>query len=187
MFGDAINPIALPRNTVILQPHWNYVVKRSWERQSRQCCNGSKFAAPLLHAMVNAWFSCVELSIQQLFIRLATEKGLCMYGNNACNVYAHAPAPAPEMMTQLKIDNAYFEWYKEKTGKSLNCRFVFPVIHSLQGHPKSGKMWMELIDQILIKELGFKTTTKDCCIYIRKIDRHTILLFRQVDDLHSLY
>ena len=28
MFGDAINPITLPRNDVILQPHWNYVVKR---------------------------------------------------------------------------------------------------------------------------------------------------------------
>ena len=26
MFGDAINPITLPRNAVILQPHWNYVI-----------------------------------------------------------------------------------------------------------------------------------------------------------------
>ena len=35
MFGDSIDPVTLPRNAVILQPHWNYVVKRSGVRQSR--------------------------------------------------------------------------------------------------------------------------------------------------------
>ena len=35
MFGDAIDSVILPRNTIILQPHWNYVVKRSGMRQSR--------------------------------------------------------------------------------------------------------------------------------------------------------
>ena len=43
-------------------------------------------------------------------------------------------------------------------------------------------MWMKLIDQILIKELGFSTTTKDRCIYIKKIDGRILLLLRQVDD-----
>ena len=42
-----------------------------------------------------------------------------MYGGDARNTYAHAPTP--EMMTHLTIDDAYSEWYKEKTGKSLNC------------------------------------------------------------------
>ena len=41
---------------------------------------------------------------------------------------------------------------------------------------------MELIDQIFIKVLGFATTTKDCCIYNKKIKGHIILLLRQVDD-----
>ena len=86
------------------------------------------------------------------------------------------------MMTHLTIDDAYYEWYKEKTGKSLNRRFVLPVLHSLQGHPESGKMGMKLIDRILIKDLGFATTTKDRCIYIKKIDGRIILLLRQVDD-----
>ena len=99
---------------------------------------------------------------------------------HARDAYAHAPAP--EMMTHLTIDDAYYEWYKETTGKTLNRRFVHPVLNSLQGHPESGKMWMKLIDRILIKELGFATTTKDCCIYIKKIDERIILLLRQVDD-----
>ena len=41
MFGDAIDPVTLPKNAIILQPHWNYVVKISGMRSSRQCCNGS--------------------------------------------------------------------------------------------------------------------------------------------------
>ena len=41
---------------------------------------------------------------------------------------------------------------------------------------------MKLIDRILIKELGFKTTTKDRCIYIKKIEGRIILLLRQVDE-----
>ena len=68
--------------------------------------------------MVSTWSSCVELPIQRLFIALAAQKGWCMYGGDACNAYAHAPAL--EMMTHLTIDDAYFECFKEKTGKSLN-------------------------------------------------------------------
>ena len=162
MFGDAADPLTLPKDACILRPHWNYVVKRSGVRRSQQCSNGSKFAAPLLHAMVSTWSSCVELPIQRLFIGLFSQKGLCMYGEDTHDAYAHAPAP--EMMTHLTIENAYFKWYKEKTDKTLNCRFVLPVLHSLQGHPESGKMWMKLIDRILIKDLGFAKTTKDCCI-----------------------
>ena len=149
-------------------------------RRSRQCCNGSKFTAPLLHPMVSTWSLCVELPIQRLFIALAAQKGLCMYVGDASDTYAHVPAP--KMMTHLTIDDAYFEWYKEKTGKTLNRRHVLPVLHSLQGYPESGEMWMELIDRILIKELGFKTTTKDRCIYIKKIKGRTLLLLRQVND-----
>ena len=109
--------------------------------------------------MVSTWSSCVELPIQRLFIGLCAQKGLCMYSGDACDAYAHAPAP--EMMKHLMIDDAYLEWYKEKTDKSLNRHFVLPVLHSLQEHPESSKMWMKLIDRILIKDLGFATTTKD--------------------------
>ena len=107
-----------------------------------------------------------------------------VYGGDARDAYAHAPAP--EMMTHLTIDNAYFGWYKEKTDKTLNHRFVLPVLHSLQGYIESGKMWMNLIDQILINDLGFATTTKGRCIYIKKIEEGIILLLQQIDDFCCL-
>ena len=78
IFSDSIDYITLPKNAGILRPHWNYIVKRSRMRQSRQCCNRSNFSAPLLHAMVSTWSSYAELPIQWIFIGLCTEKGLCM-------------------------------------------------------------------------------------------------------------
>ena len=124
--------------------------------------------------------SCFELPMHRLFIALAAQKGLCMYGRDTRDAYAHAPAPV--MMMHLTIGDACFEWYKEKTGKSLENQHVLPILHFLQGHPGSGKMWMKLIDQILIKDLGFETTTKDQYIYTKKIKGRTLLLLRQVDD-----
>ena len=59
---------------------------------------------------------------------------------------------------------------------------VLPVHHVLQGHPESGKMWMKMIDDILINQLGFRTTTHDCCIYIRERDSQVQLLLRQIDN-----
>ena len=43
-------------------------------------------------------------------------------------------------------------------------------------------MWMHFIDNILIKEMGFKTTTHDRCIYRTVRDGEVIYLLRMVDD-----
>ena len=60
---------------------------------------------------------------------------------------------------------------------------VLPVYHALQGHPESGKQWMNMIDNVLIKEMGFRTTTHDRCIYRRiTSDGKIQLMLRQVDD-----
>ena len=72
-----------------------------------------------------------------------------MYNDDARDAYVHAPTP--EVMLHLTIDDAYFEQYKEKTGKSLNQCFVLPVLHSLQGYLESGKFWLKLIDRIFNK------------------------------------
>ena len=44
---------------------------------------------------------------------------------------------------------------------------VLPIKHALQGYPKNRKMWMKIIDSILITKLGFRTTTHDIYIYER--------------------
>ena len=58
---------------------------------------------------------------------------------------------------------------------------VLPIKQALQGHPKSGKMWMKMIDNILINELDFRTSTHNRCIYLRERDGKIQLLLHQVD------
>ena len=41
---------------------------------------------------------------------------------------------------------------------------------------------MKMIDNILITELGFRTTTHDRCIYLQERDGEIQLLLRQVDN-----
>ena len=59
---------------------------------------------------------------------------------------------------------------------------MIPVYHALQGHPENSKMWMKLIDDIIINQLGFHTTTHDRCIYRWVQDQETQLLLWQVGD-----
>ena len=143
------------------------------------CCNGSKKAAPQLHAVASTWSSCVELPVQRIFLGIAADLGLTVYGGDATDAYAHSPAPSD---TYLAIDDAYADWYKDRFGEEIDRRYILPVKHCLQGHPESGKMWMHFIDNILIKEMGFKTTTHDRCIYRTVRDGQVIYLLRMVDD-----
>ena len=180
MFGDPVDRATLPKDAIILRPHWNYLVKRNGIRRSRMCCNGSKKAAPQLHAVASTWSSCVELPVQRMFMAIAAHLNLPIYGADCIDAYAHADAPSD---TYLTIDEAYSDWYEKKFGRRIDRRQVLPVHHALQGHPESGKMWMLLIDKVLIKDFGFHTTTHDRCIYRRVVDGKVQLLLRQVDDI----
>ena len=106
MFGDPIYLVGLPKNDIILCPHWQYAVKRSGVWQSWMCCNGSKRTAPQLHAVASTWSSCVELPIQRLFLWMCANSGLTIYGGDATDAYAHSPAPND---TYLIIDHVYAE------------------------------------------------------------------------------
>ena len=52
------------------------------------CCNGSKKADPQLHAVVSTWSSCVELPVQRVFLGIAADLDLTVYGGDATDAYA---------------------------------------------------------------------------------------------------
>ena len=126
MFGNPIDSIEFPKFTVVLSPHWQYPVKRSGIRWSQTCCNGYKKAAFQLHAVASTWSSCVELPVQQVFLEIAADLGLTVYGGDATGAYAHSPAPND---TYLAIDDVYADWYKDTFGKEVNMRHVLPAYH----------------------------------------------------------
>ena len=104
MFGEPIDPNLIKGAKVVLRPHWQYSVKRYGVRRSRMCCNGSKKAAPQLHAVASTWSSCVELPVQRVFLGIAADLGLTIFGGDATDAYAHSPAPND---TYLAIDDVY--------------------------------------------------------------------------------
>ena len=180
MYGEPILPPNDP-NTIILRAHWQYHVKRCGTRRARLCCNGSKYAAPTLHALAMTYSSCVEHPIQRLFFGIAAQKGLKVYGGDAKDAYGHSPGP--EIPTYMKIDNQYADWYFHKYGKQINRNKVLPVLRALQGHPESGRLWETHINKILKgTELNFKSTTHDKTIYTTEFGGETIYMLRQVDD-----
>jgi hypothetical protein len=60
MFGS---PCSLPSGAILLNSHWQYRIKLSGKRRSRNCCDGSPRAAPRLHALAETYASCVEQPI----------------------------------------------------------------------------------------------------------------------------
>ena len=114
-----------------------------------------------------------------MFFGIYADIGLTIYNKDATNAYVHSPSPND---TYLQVDDAHAEWYNIKFKEKISKQMVLPVKHALQGHPKSKKMWMKMIDDILITELGFKTTTHNRFIYIQETDVNIQLLLRHVDD-----
>ena len=114
MFGDPVERANLHKEAIILRPHWQYVVKRNGVRRSRMCCNGSKRAAPQLHAVASTWSSCVELPIQRMFLGMCADINLIVWGLDCVDAYAHACSPSD---TYLAVNEAYAEWYENKYKK----------------------------------------------------------------------
>ena len=138
-------------------------VKRDGQRRSRQCCDGSKRAAPRLHALAQTYSACVEKHVQRLFLSLAAKDNLIIYQGDASDAYTHSPPPTVD--AYLSIDDQYADWYKKRFGTSINRQKVFKIQHTLQGHPEAGRLWQHHIDDILTNKMGFKNTVHDKTIY----------------------
>ena len=161
------DPDRIPKDVVILQPHWQYVVKWSGVQWFHMCFNGSKKAVPQLHTVASTWSSYIELPVHGLFFGLHVDISLTIYGGDATDTYTYSSAPTD---AYLAVDDIYAKWYYNKYKKPISKQMVLPVEHNIHGHLESSKIWIQMIDKIFIEQLGFITTTHDCCIYIREQD-----------------
>ena len=71
-----------------------------------------------------------------MFFAIAANLGYSVYGGDATDAFAHSPPPS--VPTYIAVDDAYAEWYFERTGEKIDKSYVLPVLHALQGHPESG-------------------------------------------------
>jgi len=174
-------PVKRPPGTIVMRPHWQCSIKRDGTRRSRNCCDGSPQSAPLPHGIASTCSSCVEQPAQRLFFALAARENCRVYGDDAQD--ACALSPPPETPTFVSIDDAYADWCEHRFKKKLDRSPVLPVLHALQGHPKSGKLWEKHIAAILRSpKFGFKSTTHDKSVCSATFEGTKMLLLRQVDD-----
>jgi Reverse transcriptase (RNA-dependent DNA polymerase)/GAG-pre-integrase domain len=177
MYGTPVTPHPL---AVILRQHWTYLIKTDGRRKARQCCDGSKRAAPQLQNAECTHASCVAQPGLRLFLSLASSLGMIVYFLDATNAYANSPAP--KTPTFVYIDANYAAWYAARFGVKLDTSMVLPVQHALQGHPEAGALWEAHINDIL-SAIGFRSTTHERSLYTATINGFQVLLCRQVDDL----
>jgi hypothetical protein len=178
-------PMKRPPDAIVLRQHWQYHIKRDGTCCSRLCCNGSLGAAPALHHhLAETYSSCVDQHVQHLFFALSAFLSYKIFGGNTHNAFAHY-SPPPDIDTYVNINDAYIEWYfLLRFGIRLSKDKVLKVLHALQGHPESGKLWERLIIIILLSKsfVFVTTTTRDKSIYRGSFLGVPILLLRQVDD-----
>ena len=155
--------------------HWQYRIKVNGKRRSWLCCDGSPRAVPEVHSAKNTYASCLEHPVYQLFIALCAPDNLTTYGGDAKDVFAHSPGPS--MPTFMKVDDAFYDWYLERTGELLDNDQVLPVLHALQGHPEAARLWVEHGSGILA-EIGFCNRTHEKNIYTGCFCDEKVLLVR---------
>jgi len=83
----------------------------------------------------------------------------------------------------LEINEAYQSWFLKKYGKDIDPeKFIIPLGHSLQGHPKAGALWEKMIIEILKTVFGFQSTTHERNIYCGEVKGEIVFVCCQVDD-----
>jgi Reverse transcriptase (RNA-dependent DNA polymerase) len=178
MYGE---PIPRPPGAIVLRQHWTYMLKSDGTRKARNCCDGSRRAAPALHGEAKTYASCVEQPCMRVYFALCAADGLIVYGADAANAFANSPPP--KVPTFVAIDDAYHDWYLARKGVALDRQLVLPVLHALQGHPESGSLWEQMINRILLGDLGLTNTVHERNLYVGTVDGSRVLICRQVDDL----
>jgi len=81
----------------------------------------------------------------------------------------------------MKLDDAFRDWYQERTGALLDKDLVLPVLWALQGHPEAARLWEEHISAIL-EDIGFKNMMHEKNIYTGQFCGEKVLLVRQVNN-----
>ena len=165
----------------VLPMIWTYLVKSCGRKKARCVANG----APHLKGSVtlaNTYAACLEQTAARVFWAIAAIQGKQVFGSDASNAFGEAPPPKAPLF--LRVDQAYREWYKHRTGQTLPDASYVRVKHAIQGHPESPRLWQEHIDKIL-RSLDFIPTVQEPCLYKYAGTKYTaedIYLLRQVDD-----
>ena len=164
----------------VLAMIWVYLIKTCGRKKARCVANGNPKMKGSV-TLANTYAACLEQAGARIFWATCALRNKLVYGSDMSNAFAEAPPPKAPLY--LKVDAAYKNWWKNKTGEDLDGDYYVKVQHAIQGHPESPRLWQLYIDSIL-KDIGFVATTHEPCVY--RLPQHVLgeemFLLRQVDD-----
>lgn len=177
MFGK---PCPRPKKATVLPFVWSYYFKDEETRKARGTCNGGPRYGKAV-TLAYTYASCMEQPAARIFWALSSIQNMIVMGADAGNAFAEAPPPQQPLY--MEIDDQYREWWTQhKKRPPIPPGYVLPVLHAIQGHPESPRLWDQYISNILIQKENFRNTTHEKCIYSTKIRGKKVLFLRQVDD-----
>lgn len=172
-------PTRKPPHANVLSLLWTYMIKSDQTKKARCVCNGNpkrKGSVTLAHTFA----ACLEQPGARTFWAISAMMNYIVIGADASNAFAEAPPPkAPLYVT---IDEAYKEWWRAKGRGEIPPGSVMQVLHALQGHPESPRLWATMIDGILRKHVGLQPCRHEPCLYAGLFEGQPVLFLRQVDD-----
>ena len=102
--------------------------------------------------------ACVEQPIHCSTWAISAALGLICKGYDVRNTFAEAPAPVFEFY--MKPYAQFREWWTDWLKRpKLDDDEVILVLHALQGHPESPRLWDKYITNMLVDEFDFETCT----------------------------
>jgi hypothetical protein len=175
MYGP---PCIAPRGAIVLRTVWTYYVKWDGALKSRSCCDGSVLKGCGI-AIAQHYTSCISQPGMRIFWAIVAIRGWVAVGADAINAFSQATPPKEPMF--LRIDDQMAKWLEETTGKQPDRTLVLPVRCALQGHPATGSSWADKVEQLLMRQLEFTSTTHDTCFYVGAYAGQDVLICRQLD------
>jgi len=159
--------------------HWTFNKKMCGTKKSRLVYDGARNRSmtPLGHTYANS----VDAPSERLFWALTAQNSLIAIGADVSNAFAEAPPP--EAPCYMYIDEFFREWWENHLGRPpipRGCNVV-RIKKAIQGHPESPRLWERYIDRIL-RDMGFKPTRHEPCLYSARVNGELVLFLRQVDD-----
>lgn len=132
------------------------------------------------HCLEAVYTACISQVGVKIFFALSALLNYVIYDLDAVTMFGQAGKLFESIY--LEIDQQYRVWYLAHKGKNIPNGWVLPILGSLQGHPDSGEVWQNKINEV-ISSYDFQSTTHEPCLYRGNFHGCDILLCRQVDDM----
>ena len=122
----------------------------------------------------DSYSSVVGYATIRMLMQLAVQEGMTVSSCDVSNAYLHAVLPGD---TDVYVEVPRGVEGFDSQGKCLKLK------RCLYGAAFSGRGWQQVLEDLLVREMGFRRFATDKCVYQKVVGGKTITVVSYVDDL----